>query len=92
MLGVVWVPRDGRFPLPVEENAISGLSGHARDGLFPLPVEENVISGLPCEGKEWACSDGSGCQPAFAPSDSPSSSKQIRAAWGSAGYVAPRHT
>ena len=45
MLGVVWVPRDGRFPLPVEENAISGLSGHARDGLFPLPDEEKVISG-----------------------------------------------
>ena len=44
MLGVVWVPRDGRFPLPVEENAISGLSGHARDGLFPLPDEEKVSS------------------------------------------------
>ena len=44
MLGVVWVPRDGRFPLPVEENAMLRLSGHARDGLFPLPDEEKVIS------------------------------------------------
>ena len=44
MLGFVWVPRDGRFPLPVEENAILRLSGHARDGLFPLPDEEKVIS------------------------------------------------
>ena len=45
MLGVVWVPRDGRFPLPVEENVILGLSGHARDSLFPLLDEEKVISG-----------------------------------------------
>ena len=71
---------DVLFPLPVEEKAVFWIPRNARDCLFPLPVEENVISGLPCEGKEWACSDGSGCQPAFAPSDSPSSSKQIRAA------------
>ena len=45
-LGVIWVPRDCLFPLPVEEKAISGLSGNARDGLFPLPVEEKAISGL----------------------------------------------
>ena len=74
------IPRGCIFPLPVEETSRSRLPGNAHDCLFPLPVEENVISGLPCEGKEWACSDGSGCQPAFAPSDSPSSSKQIRAA------------
>ena len=74
------IPRGCIFPLPVEETSRSRLPGNAHDCLFPLPVEENVISGLPCEGKEWACSDGSGCQPAFASSDSPSSSKQIRAA------------
>ena len=46
---------DVRFPLPVEEKALSGLSqkalgvlgGSARDGLSPLPVEEKAISGLP---------------------------------------------
>ena len=59
MLGVVWVPRDGRFPLPVEENAISGLSGHARDGLFPLPDEEKVSSVLPHEAQERPFSDDS---------------------------------
>ena len=45
---------DVRFPLPVEEKALSGLSqkalgvlgGSARDGLFTLPVEEKAISGL----------------------------------------------
>ena len=55
MLGVVWVPRDGRFPLPVEENVISGLSGHARHGLFPLPDEEKVISGPSSCGPRAAC-------------------------------------
>jgi hypothetical protein len=35
-------PRDCLYPLPVEENAISGLPGNALDGLFPLPVEEKV--------------------------------------------------
>ena len=53
MLGVVWVPRDGLFPLPVEENVISRLSGDARDGLFPLPVEEKLISGPTHEAQEW---------------------------------------
>ena len=52
MLGVVWVPRDGLFPLPVEEKASSGFSGNARDGLFPLPVEEKLISGSPHEAQE----------------------------------------
>ena len=51
MLGVVWVPRDGLFPLPVKENDISGLSGNARDGLFTLPVEEKLISGFPMRPK-----------------------------------------
>ena len=53
MLGVVWVPRDGLFPLPVEENVISRLSGDARDGLFALPVEEKLISGPTHEAQEW---------------------------------------
>ena len=52
MLGVVWVPRDGLLPLPVEANYISGLSGNARDGLFLLPVEEKLISGSPHEAQE----------------------------------------
>ena len=62
MLGVIWVPRDCLFPLPVEEKAISGLSGNARDGLFPLPVEEKAISGPPQEAQERPFSDDSGCQ------------------------------
>ena len=51
MLGVVWVPRDGLFPLPVEEKASSRFSGNARDGLFPLPAEEKLISGTPMRPK-----------------------------------------
>ena len=46
---------DVRFPLPVEEKALSGLSqkalgvlgGSARDGLFTLSVEEKAIPKLP---------------------------------------------
>ena len=34
---------DVLFPLPVEEKAVSGLTGYARDCLFPLPVEEKVV-------------------------------------------------
>ena len=68
------------FPLLVEDKSRLGLPGNAHDRLFPLPVEELVISGLPCESKQLSFSDGSGCQPAFVPSDSPSSSRQIRAA------------
>ena len=57
MLGVVWVPRDGLFLLPVEEKTISGVSGNARDGLFPLPVQERALSGLPQEAQERPCTD-----------------------------------
>ena len=44
--------RDGLFPLPVEEKAISRLPGDARDRLFPLPVEEKAISRLPCIARD----------------------------------------
>lgn len=46
-LGVIWVPCDCLFPLPVKEKVIAGLSGDARNGLFPLPVEEKALSGFP---------------------------------------------
>ena len=36
------------------------------------------MSGLPWEARERPFSDGSGCQPAFAPGNSPGSSKQIK--------------
>ncbi len=47
LLGVIWVPCDFLFLLPVEEKAIAGLSGNARNGFFPLPVEEKALSGSP---------------------------------------------
>ena len=57
--GIIWAPRDCIFLLPVEENAISGLSGNARDGLFPLPVKEKVLSGSHQEAQERPFSDDS---------------------------------
>ena len=60
--GIIWAPRDCIFLLPVEENAISGLSGHARDGLFPLPVEEKALSGPHQEAQERPFLDDSGRQ------------------------------
>ena len=62
MSGVVWVPRDGLFPLPVEDKASSGFSGNARDGLFPLPVEEKALSGPHQEAQERPFLDDSGRQ------------------------------
>ena len=62
LLGVIWVPCDFLFLLPVEEKAISGFSGNARDGLFPLPVEEKALSGPHQEAQERPFLDDSGRQ------------------------------
>ena len=57
LLGVIWVPCDCLFLLPVEEKAIAGLSGNARDGFFPLPVEGKALSGLPQDAQERPFTD-----------------------------------
>jgi len=57
LLGVIWVPCDFLFLLPVEEKAIAGLSGNARDGFFPLPVEGKALSGLPQDAQERPFTD-----------------------------------
>ena len=50
--GLIWVPCDCLFPLPVEEKAIAGLSWNAHNGLFPLPAEEKALPGSPHEAQE----------------------------------------
>ena len=57
LLGVIWVPCDCLFLLPVKEKAIAGLSGSARDGFFPLPVEGKALSELPQDARERPFTD-----------------------------------
>ena len=47
LLGVIWVPCDFLFLLPVEEKAIAGLSGNARDGFVPCLSRERRFEGTP---------------------------------------------